>query len=108
MKAQRTKNGYNLLVNASDLQFNPQADGNRLAEVTIVAVVYSTKGKESSQKAMELKEELGPNDVVQPTSQVGFAVPMVVPAFTQRVRFVVRDASTERWGRRMERLRGSG
>ncbi|MES2391263.1 MAG: VWA domain-containing protein [Acidobacteriota bacterium] len=96
--AQRTKPGYTLLVNANDLQFNAQADGTRLAEVTIVAVSYNTKGKESGQRAMELKEELGPNDVVQRGSQVGFAVPMIVPAFTQRVRFVVRDASTGTMG----------
>jgi VWFA-related protein len=96
--AQPAKNGYTLLVNAKDLQFNPEANGNRLAEVTIVAVVYNNKGKESGQKAMELKEELGPNDVIQAGSQVGFAVPLVVPGFTQRVRFVVRDASTGTMG----------
>jgi VWFA-related protein len=98
MEAQPSKNGYALLVNANDLQFNPQADGNRIAEVTVVAVCYNAKGKETAQHAAELKEELGPNDQIQPQSRVGFVFPMIVPAFTQRVRFVMRDASTGTMG----------
>jgi VWFA-related protein len=94
MQAERTKNGYTLLVNANDLKFNEQVDGTRLAEVTVVAVCYSAKGKEVSQKAAELKEQLEPNDQIGPQSRVGFAFPMIVPALTARVRFVMRDAGT--------------
>ena len=92
--ATRSKNGYSVLVNANDLRFAEQPDGSRLAEVTIVAVCYNNKNKETAQHAAELKEALGPNDVVKPDSQVGFPFPMVVPPFTERVRFVVRDAAT--------------
>jgi VWFA-related protein len=94
MEPQRSKTGYTLLVNANDLRFNEQPDGSRLAEVTVVAVCYNAKGKETSQHAAELKEELGPTDKIGPKSQVGFAFPMIVPAFTARVRFVMRDAAT--------------
>jgi hypothetical protein len=94
MQAQRTKSGYALLVNAKDLRFNEQADGSRLAEVTVVAVTYNAKNKETSQKAGELKEMLTPGDQIGPQSRVGFDFPMIVPAFTSRVRFVMRDASS--------------
>jgi hypothetical protein len=92
--AKRSKNGYSVLVNANDLKFAEQPDGSRLAEVTIVAVCYNNKGKETAQRAAEMKQELAASDVIKPDSQVGFAFPIVVPPFTQRVRFVVRDAAT--------------
>jgi hypothetical protein len=94
MHAERTKNGYTLLVNANDLKFREQMDGTRLAEVTLVAVCYNAKGKEVSQKAAELKEQLEASDQIGPQSRVGFAIPMIVPAFTERIRFVMRDAGT--------------
>jgi VWFA-related protein len=94
MQAQRTKDGYTLLVKAKDLKFNEQNDGTRLAEVTVVAVTYNAKGKETSQKAGELKELLNPGDQIGPQSRVGFDFPMIVPAFTSRVRFVMRDAGS--------------
>ena len=81
-------------MNANDLKFNEQRDGTRLAEVTVVAVTYNAKGKETSQKAAELKEQLEATDMIGPQSRVGFTFPMIVPAFTARVRFVMRDAGT--------------
>jgi len=92
--AKRSKNGYSVLVNANDLKFAEQPDGSRIAEVTILAVCYNNKGKESAQHAAEMRQELAATDVIKPNSQVSFAFPMVVPAFTQRVRIVVRDAAT--------------
>jgi hypothetical protein len=92
--AKRLKNGYSVLVNANDLKFTEQPGGSRLAEVTIVAVCYNNKGKETVQHAAEMKEELAASDVIKPDSQVSFTFPMVVPPFTERVRFVVRDATT--------------
>jgi hypothetical protein len=92
--AKRSKNGYTVFVNANDLKFAPQPDGSRMAEVTILAVCYSNKGKESAQRAAEMKESLAATDVIKPDSQVGFTLPLVVPPFTQRVRIVVRDAAT--------------
>jgi VWFA-related protein len=92
--AKRSKNGYAVMVNANDLKFTEQPDGSRVAEVTILAVCYSNKGKESAQHAAEMKEALAASDVIKPGSQVSFAFPIVVPPFTQRVRFVVRDAAT--------------
>jgi hypothetical protein len=92
--AKPSKNGYTLMVNANDLRFVEQNDGSRLAEVTVVAVCYNAKGKESTQHVAELKEQLQATDVIRPDSQVGFAFPMIVPAFTDRVRFVMRDANT--------------
>ena len=92
--ATRSKNGYTVLVNANDLKFAQRPDGARLAEVTILAVCYNSKGKETAQRAAEMTDELAASDVIRADSQVSFAFPMVVPPFTQRVRFVVRDAAT--------------
>ena len=94
MQAERTKDGYMLLVNANDLKFNQKMSGARMAEVTVVAVFYNAKGKELSQKAAELSEELEPSDQIGQQSRVGFTFPMIVPASTTRVRFVMRDAGT--------------
>jgi len=98
MTAQPVKNGFNLLVNANDLNFVSQPDGNRVAEVTVVAVCYNAKGKETSQHAAELKQELSATDQILPNSRVGFAFPMMVPGFTDHVRFVMRDAATGTMG----------
>ena len=92
--AKRSKTGYAVLVNANDLKFAEQPGGSRLAEVTILAVCYNVKGKETAQHAAEMQEELAASDVLKPDSRVSFAFPMSVPPFTQRVRFVVRDAAT--------------
>ncbi|HEX5282810.1 MAG TPA: VWA domain-containing protein [Bryocella sp.] len=92
--ARRSKRGYTVQVNANDLKFAEQPGGSRLAEVTILAVCYNAKGKETAQHASEMREELAASDVIKPDSQVSFAFPMTVPPFTQRVRFVVRDAAT--------------
>jgi hypothetical protein len=96
--AKRSKNGYAVLVNANDLKFAEQPDGSRIAEVTILAVCYNNKGKETAQHAAEMKQQLAPTDVIRPDSQVSFALPLVVPPFTQRVRIVVRDAATGNLG----------
>ncbi len=98
MTAQSMMNGFNLLVNASDLKFVSQPDGTRVAEVTVVAVCYNAKGKETSQHAAELKQELSATDQILPNSRVGFAFPMMVPGFTDHVRFVMRDAGTGTMG----------
>ncbi|HEV2579125.1 MAG TPA: VWA domain-containing protein [Acidobacteriaceae bacterium] len=92
--AKRSKKGYTVMVNANDLKFTEQPGGSRLAEVTILAVCYNAKGKETAQHAAEMKEELAASDVIKPDSRVSFAFPMTVPPFTDRVRFVVRDAAT--------------
>jgi VWFA-related protein len=92
--AKRSKNGYAVFVNANDLKFAEQPDGSRIAEVTILAVCYSNKGKETAQRAVEMKQQLAPTDVIRSGSQVSFALPLVVPPFTGRIRIVVRDAAT--------------
>ncbi len=92
--AKRSKSGYSVMVNANDLKFKEQPGGARLAEVTILAVCYNNKGKETAQHAAEMQEELAASDVLKPDSKVSFVFPMIVPPFTQRVRFVVRDSTT--------------
>ena len=98
MDALRTKNGYNLAVNAQDLQFNAQANGTRSAEVTVVAVCLDKKGKIIGQHTAELKEELAATDQITPGARVGFAFPLALPPFTDHVRFVMRDAGTGTMG----------
>jgi len=98
MDAQKAKNGFNILVNASDLKFADQPNGTRLAEVTLVAVCFDRNKKITSQHTAELKEELEATDKITPGAKVGFAFPMLVPAFTDHVRFVMRDAATGTMG----------
>lgn len=98
MEAKPSKNGFTLLVKAQDLSWSPGADGNRMAEVTVLAVAYDSRGKEIGQRASELKELLGPNDVIGEQSKVGFAFPFPLPMKTVSVRIVMRDASTGTMG----------
>jgi hypothetical protein len=94
----QTKNGYVLKVKASDLTWEPQPDGSRCAEVTVVAVGYNNRDKEVGQHAAELKEQIEASDVIGPQSQVGFAFAFAVPVGTSRVRLVMRDAATGTMG----------
>jgi VWFA-related protein len=98
MEPVQAKNGYLLKVKASELTWEPQPDGSRLAEVTVVAVGYSNRDKELGQHAAELKQQIDASDVIGPQSQVGFAFPFAVPAGTSRVRIVMRDAATGTMG----------
>ena len=98
IEPESTKNGYLLKVKASDLTWEPQPDGSRRAEVTVVAVGYNNHDKEVGQHAAELKEELAASDVIGPQSQVGFVFPFALPPGTSRVRIVMRDAATGTMG----------
>jgi VWFA-related protein len=93
-----TKNGYLLKVKASDLTWEPQPDGSRLAEVTVVIVGYSNHDKELGQHIAELKQQIEASDVIGPQSQVGFTFPFAMPPGTSRVRIVMRDAATGTMG----------
>jgi VWFA-related protein len=93
-----TKSGFLLKAKASDLTWTPQPDGSRQAEVTVVAVGYSNRDKETGQHAAELKEVIEAKDVIGPQSQVGFAFPFAMPPGTARVRIVMRDATTGTMG----------
>lgn len=98
MDAQKSKNGFNILVNATDLKFSDQPNGTRLAEVTVVAACFDRNRKILSQHTAELKEELQATDQVTPGAKVAFAFPLIVPMFTDHVRFVMRDAATGTMG----------
>ena len=92
------KNGYVLRVKASDLTWEHQPDGSRLAEVTVVAVGYNNRDKEVGQHAAELKQQIEASDVIGPQSVVGFTFPFAIPVGTSRVRIVMRDAGTGTMG----------
>ena len=94
----KTADGYSLQVNASDLQWDPQEDGSRQSEITVLAVCYDAKDKELEQHAAELKEQIEPNDKIVDGAKVAFAFPMVEPPKTARIRFVLRDAGTGTMG----------
>lgn len=98
MDAKTTRNGYTLLVRARDLTWTPQADGTRHAEVAVIAVAYDGRDKEAGQKAAKLTQEIGPNDVIQDGSVVGFNFPFALPPHTQRVRVVMRDSANGNMG----------
>ena len=87
---------YHVVVEAGDLQWKPDEDG-QLAEVSIVGVVFNAKDKVLGQEAQEFKERIGVT-VVPQGKQVNFKMPLAVAAGAVRVRFVVRDAGTGRMG----------
>lgn len=85
--------GYNVQVEASDLNWNDQGDGTRLAEVSMVGVAFDKKDKVLVQQAKEFKERIKDTDNIHGT-RVGFKLDIATPPGTVRVRFVVRDAAT--------------
>ncbi|HEY5331241.1 MAG TPA: VWA domain-containing protein [Acidobacteriaceae bacterium] len=95
--AAKERDGYRVFVEAGELQWTPQANGSRLAEVSIVGAAFNGKDKVLRQDAEEFKERI--QDTDQPNGkQVNFRFAMPVPTGASRVRFVVRDAITGKIG----------
>jgi VWFA-related protein len=95
--AAKEDNGYRVLVDAGELQWTPQEDGTRLAELSILGVAFNSKDKVLRQDAEEFKERI--HDTDQPNGkQVSFRFAISVPSGASRVRFVVRDAGTGKIG----------
>lgn len=96
--AKSNRNGYELVVRARDLAWTQQPNGARTAEVAVLAVAFDNRDKEAGQKAAKLTQELGPNDVIQDGSVVGFQFNFPLPPHTARVRIVMRDSSNGNLG----------
>jgi VWFA-related protein len=95
--AAKEGDGYRVLVEAGDLQWTPQDNGSRLAEVSIMGAAFNSKDKVLRQDAEEFKERIQDSD--QPNGkQVNFRFAMPAPSGASRVRFVVRDAVTGKIG----------
>jgi VWFA-related protein len=86
--------GYSLDVTAQDLRWQVQPDESRLADVTVLAVMFDARGKELGQHASQMKERLESTDRVDATTRVGFTVPLTIAPRTAKIRFVMRDAAT--------------
>ena len=89
--------GYNVQVEAADLQWQPGDEGKRRAEVSILAVAFNSKDRAVVQDAQEFKEQILDTQDVK-GSLVGFKVPLDVSGGVTRLRFVVRDAATGNMG----------
>jgi VWFA-related protein len=96
--AQPSKDGFVVRVQASDLSWQTQGDGSRIAEVTVVGVCFDKKGKELGQHSAELKQQIEVADDIGNGAKVGFAFPFEVAPKTARVRLVLRDAATGTMG----------
>ncbi len=90
---QAAAGGYNLQVDAKDLQWKTQDDGNRTSEFSVVGVAFNNKDKVVSQVAKEITERVGPSDNIK-GARVGARIVLVAPASATRIRFAVRDAAT--------------
>lgn len=95
--AQPISGGYNVQIEAKDLQWNTQDDGNRLSEFSIVGVTFSAKDKVLAQVANEFKQRVKESDNTNGT-RVGAKIALSIPSSATRVRFVVRDAATGNLG----------
>jgi VWFA-related protein len=90
--AAKEADGYRVLVDAGGLEWKPQDDGTRTAEVSIVGVVFNGKDKVLRQDAEEFKERIHSTDQTN-GKLVGFHFALAVPPGASRVRFVMRDAA---------------
>jgi VWFA-related protein len=85
-----------LAIERDGLSWTPQPNGEQRAEVTLVTSELSSSGKVLAYKVREVEVMLtktqGPNEPVK------LAVRMDVPAKTERIRLVLRDATSGRLG----------
>jgi hypothetical protein len=92
--AKRSNDGYSIKVGTAEMKWTPQPNGDKTAEVTVFAVAYSAKGKPVGERASQLTERIGPNDPINPHTQITVTFPFSIPPATTRVRLVIRDAGT--------------
>ncbi len=97
VSAQPIAEGYNVQVEANDVQWKTQDDGNRISEFSVVGLAFNAKDKVVAQVAKEFTERLKQSDNTNGT-RVGAKVALSIPSSATRVRFVVRDASTGNLG----------
>lgn len=85
-----------LAIERDGLSWTPQPNGEQRAEVTLVTSQLSSSGRVLGYKVREVEVMLtktqGPNEPVK------LAVRMNVPAKTERIRLVLRDATSGRLG----------
>ena len=90
-------NVVNLAIADASLTWKPEDSGGSSAVVSIVAVCFNAKGKVLSHTAEDKKlVSAEPNKTAGREEIVAF--PLVPPAGTTRVRFIVRDAASKRLG----------
>ena len=89
---------YRISVGAGGLQWKRDATGEELAEVTVLAVALSAKGKVLAHSARELQAVMKSDSSPNPSEKVLFNVPADLPVGTVRLRFVVRDALSGKIG----------
>jgi hypothetical protein len=92
--ATRSSSGFEIKVGTEGMKWVPQENGDRLAEVTVLGVAYSAKGKPLNQRAAQLTERIGPDAVVGRNTRVTVSFAFSTPPGTARVRLVIRDAGT--------------
>jgi len=76
--AQPIAEGYNVQVQANDLQWKTQDDGNRISEFSLVGVAFNAKDRVVAQVAKEFKERVKGSDNTYGT-RVGVKVALSFP-----------------------------
>jgi VWFA-related protein len=85
--------GYNVQMEARDLHWNTQDDGDRTSEFSVLGVAFNARDQVVAHVADEFKERIKGSDNIGNT-QVGVKIAFAVPLSAGRVRFIVRDAAT--------------
>lgn len=93
VKARPMNGSYRVTVEANGLTWKPSGEDHRLAEMSVMGVVFDGKDKPLAQDAREIKEQISTTDRVN-GSQVGFDFAVKTPQNAKRVRIVVRDAAS--------------
>ena len=98
VEATRKEDVFGVRVLAKGLTWHDEPDTTRNAEVTILVVCYGAKDKQLLHEAKEMTESIHATDRIDGEQRVLFPFPLKLPAGTQRVRFVVRDAGSGKLG----------
>ena len=97
LNVKQVPNGYNIQVEARDLQWKSSVANKREAEVSIIAVAFDSKGRVLKQEGQEFREQINDADPINGV-RVGFLLPIKLPANAKRMRFVMRDSTTGSMG----------
>jgi VWFA-related protein len=82
---------------AGGLQWEDIGSAQSRAEITVLQVAFSSKGKALAHSSQELQATIQ-GRLENSSQKVGFTIPLQIPPGTMRLRLVVRDAHTGKIG----------
>ena len=86
-----------LKTTAGTLAWTPASDGKYQAEITVLSVAFSAKGKALAHTSKELVAQVR-GEVTNPELKAAFLLHLPQPVGTKRIRVVVRDAHNGKIG----------